>query len=83
MTLNELKRVLYECKVKIVEVVRHNGILQSKGIIDLRLIGCNGIILILRKVIMSFLSHCEVALVDLIWYGKYDWVMNLLWNPFM
>ena len=48
-----------------VEVVRRNGILQIKGMIELRLIGWNGVILILTKVIMIFLSPLEVALVDL------------------
>ena len=43
-------------KVKIVEVVSHNGILQSKGMMDLRLFGFNDIILILMKVIIIFLS---------------------------
>ena len=39
-----------------VEVVSCSGILQTKGMIDLRLIGWNDIILIIRKVIMSLLS---------------------------
>ena len=39
-----------------VEVVSRNGILQSKGMIDLRLIGLNGIILMPRKFMISFLS---------------------------
>ena len=61
MTLNKVKRVFNVnlepiCKVMNVEVVNRNGILQSKGITDLRLIVWNDIILILRKVIMSFLS---------------------------
>ena len=43
-------------KVMNVEVVSRNGILQSKGIMDLILIGWNDIILIFRKVMMSFLS---------------------------
>ena len=43
-------------KIMYVEVVSRNGIRQSKGMMDLRLISWNGIILILRKVIMSFLS---------------------------
>ena len=38
------------------EVVSRNGILQSKGVMDLRLIGWNDIISYLRKVAMSFLS---------------------------
>ena len=38
------------------EIVSHNRILQSKGMIELRLIGFKGIISILRKVIMSLLS---------------------------
>ena len=42
-------------KVKIVEVVSCNGILQSTGMIDLRLFGLNDIILILRKFNMIFL----------------------------
>ena len=42
--------------IKIVKGVSRNGILQSKVIIDLRLIDSNGIILILIEVIMSFLS---------------------------
>ena len=42
-------------RVKNVEVTSRNGILQCKGIIDLRLIGRNSIILIIRKIIMSFL----------------------------
>ena len=43
-------------KVMNVEVVSHNGIYQSKGMMDLRLIGKNSIILFLRKVIISFFS---------------------------
>ena len=43
-------------KVMNVEVVSRNGILQSKGTIGLRLIGLNGIILILMKFIISFFS---------------------------
>ena len=39
-----------------VEVQNRNGIHQSKGMIDLRLIEWNGRIQILRKVMMSFLS---------------------------
>ena len=42
-------------KVKNDWSVNRNGILQSKGMIDLRLIDWNNIILILTKVIMSFL----------------------------
>ena len=61
MTLNDVKRVLYvrrepSCKAMDVEVVSSNGILQSKGMIDLTLIVWNNIILILRKVMMCFLS---------------------------
>ena len=43
-------------KVMNVEVESSNGILQSKGMIDLRLIFWNKIILILIKVMMSFFS---------------------------
>ena len=43
-------------KVMNIEVVSHNDILKSKRMIDLRLIGLNDIMLILRKVMMSFLS---------------------------
>ena len=39
-----------------VEVVSRNGILKGKGMIDLRLIVWNDIILILRKFMMNFLS---------------------------
>ena len=42
-------------KVMNVEVIIHNGVLQSKRMMDLRLIGWNEIILILMKLIMSFL----------------------------
>ena len=66
-------------RVMNVEVVSRNGILQSKGTIGLRLIGLNGIILILMKFIISFFSP--------LWgspsgpfFGrvKCDWVMNLI-----
>ena len=60
VTLNKVNRVVNvnlepTLKVMNVEVVNHNGILQSKGMIDLRLLGWNGIILILRKFMMSLL----------------------------
>ena len=61
MTLNDVNRV-FMCnlepsgKVMNVEVESRNGILQVKEMIDLRLIGWNGIISILGKVIMIFLS---------------------------
>ena len=43
-------------KVKIVEVVSCNGIIQINGMMDLRLTGWKDVILILMKVMMSFLS---------------------------
>ena len=44
------------------KVVRGNGILRSKEMMDLRLFGWNENILILRIVIMSFLSPLEGTL---------------------
>ena len=43
-------------KIMNVEVVSLNDILQKKGMMDLKLIGLNCIILVLRKVIIRFLS---------------------------
>ena len=64
MTLNKVKRVFYvnlepSGKVIYVEFITRHGFLQSKGIMDLRLIQWKGIILILRKDIMIFLSPLE------------------------
>ena len=44
-------------KVINVEVESRNGILQSKGLIDIRLIGWNIIILFLSYVMMTFLCQ--------------------------
>ena len=52
-------------KVINVEVISRNGILRREGMMDFRLIGCNEIILIRRKVIMSFCSHYKVSLKDI------------------
>ena len=50
-----------------VEVESRNGIFQSKGMMNLMLNLWNSIILILRKVIMSYSSlRLKVGLVDLI-----------------
>ena len=46
-----------------IEVLSRNGILQSKGMMDLTFIEWNDIILILRKVIMSFFSQLWSMLV--------------------
>ena len=46
-------------KVMNVRVVSRNGILQSKGMIDLRSIDLNDMLLNIRKVIMSFLFPLE------------------------
>ena len=51
------EKLWFSGKVKIVEVVSRNGILQSKEMVELRLIRWNDIILIHRKVIISFLSQ--------------------------
>ena len=93
MTLNDVKRAfmwnlgpIY--KVWNVEVVSCNGIIQNKWMIDLRLIGWNYIILILMKVMMSFLpllwgipSGPLLGRVNVI--GLWTWYGTLLYEPYM
>ena len=75
-------------KVMNVEVESRNGILQVKEMIDLRLIGWNGIISIIRNVMMSFFSPLWgspsgpfYGRVNVI--GLWTWYGTLLYEPYV